>query len=146
MSPKTGRVLVASGFFLHAALAASIALTLAKMIQTFERITVYGRGNARELSAGISDALDYASFGFLFGWPGLALILTGMIAGRARERWIFWGGITCSVLWLIAFPSGTIIGVLVITVFLWKRTEFFQKLTKAGEPDVPANPVDAPRN
>jgi biopolymer transport protein ExbB len=59
--------------------------TVVGMIKTFKLITVFGTGDARTLSSGISEALVTTQFGLCVAIP--ALILHGMLNRMARTKW-----------------------------------------------------------
>ncbi|MFU8848329.1 MAG: MotA/TolQ/ExbB proton channel family protein [Opitutales bacterium] len=58
--------------------------TVTGMIKTFNLITIFGTGDAKSLSSGISEALVTTELGLIVAIP--ALILHGLLARRARQK------------------------------------------------------------
>ena len=58
--------------------------TVTGMIKTFNLITIFGTGDAKSLSSGISEALVTTELGLIVAIP--ALILHGMLARMAKEK------------------------------------------------------------
>lgn len=58
--------------------------TVTGMIQTFNLITIFGTGDAKSLSSGISQALVTTELGLIVAIP--ALILHGLLARMARQK------------------------------------------------------------
>jgi biopolymer transport protein ExbB len=57
--------------------------TVTGMITTFELITIFGTGDARNLSSGISEALVTTEFGLIVAIP--ALILHAILSRKANS-------------------------------------------------------------
>jgi len=58
--------------------------TVTGMIKTFNLITIFGTGDAKSLSSGISEALVTTELGLIVAIP--ALILHGLLARMARQK------------------------------------------------------------
>jgi biopolymer transport protein ExbB len=58
--------------------------TVTGMIKTFNLITIFGTGDAKSLSSGISEALITTALGLVIAIP--ALIAHGMLARMARQK------------------------------------------------------------
>lgn len=58
--------------------------TVVGMIKTFQDLTVFGAGDAKALSSGISEALVTTEFGLIVAIP--VLILHGMLSRMARQK------------------------------------------------------------
>lgn len=58
--------------------------TVTGMIKTFNLITIFGTGDAKSLSSGISEALITTALGLIIAIP--ALIAHGMLARMARQK------------------------------------------------------------
>ena len=54
------------------------------MIKTFQLITIFGTGDAKSLSSGISEALVTTALGLIVAIP--ALIIHGMLARMAKHK------------------------------------------------------------
>jgi biopolymer transport protein ExbB len=59
--------------------------TVVGMIKTFQLITVFGTGDARSLSSGISEALVTTELGLFVAIP--SLIVHGILNRMARTKW-----------------------------------------------------------
>jgi biopolymer transport protein ExbB len=59
--------------------------TVVGMIKTFQLITVFGTGDARSLSSGISEALVTTELGLFVAIP--SLIIHGILNRMARTKW-----------------------------------------------------------
>ena len=58
--------------------------TVTGMIRTFQLITIFGTGDAKSLSSGISEALVTTALGLCVAIP--ALILHGILSRMARQK------------------------------------------------------------
>lgn len=58
--------------------------TVTGMIKTFNLITIFGTGDAKSLSSGISEALVTTELGLIVAIP--ALILHGILSRMAKEK------------------------------------------------------------
>ncbi len=81
--PRVNRLLSVISITAAAAPLLGLLGTVTGMINTFKLITIFGTGDARQLSSGISEALITTEFGLIVAIP--ALILHAFLAQRARS-------------------------------------------------------------
>ena len=80
--PKTQRLLAFIGTTAAVSPLLGLLGTVTGMINTFKLITIFGTGDARNLSSGISEALVTTEFGLIVAIP--ALILHALLSRRAN--------------------------------------------------------------
>ena len=84
MRPKLERFLPFIALTAAAAPLLGLLGTVTGMIDTFNLITIFGTGDAKSLSSGISEALITTALGLIVAIP--ALILHGLLSRMARKK------------------------------------------------------------
>ncbi|MBI1929532.1 hypothetical protein HYR99_35460 [Candidatus Poribacteria bacterium] len=93
--------------------------TILRMIIVFEN---WKSGGATR--HGISLILPFAIVSFIVALIGLVFICLALFGYKNRERWFFGSLTVLSILWLLYFPFGTLLGVGLLIFMLMKRKEF----------------------
>ena len=96
-----------------------------------------GIGDPSQLSAAIGEVLIATFAGMLIAPVGAIMLLVAVFSMRYRSPWLFWLLIVLGALYLLAFPLGTIIGVVFLVVALTKRQEFLPPLPSDQPPATP---------
>jgi hypothetical protein len=113
------------GVVLQAGPFAGLAGTVIGMLRAFEELrTASGEPDAAALSAHIQFALVATAIGLLFAFVGAVLILVALWGTRYRAPWFYGALWVVSVFWLLNFPIGTVLGVLVMVWLANHRREF----------------------
>ncbi len=104
--------------------------TVIGMVRTFTSLTAHsGIGDPSQLSAIIGEVLIATFVGMLIALIGAIMLLVAVFSMRYRSPWLFCLLIVLGALYLLAFPLGTIIGVVFLVVALTKRQEFVPTLS-----------------
>lgn len=100
--------------------------TVIAMMMAFETLGAEGVADMNQLSHAISIALSATIAGMATGVLGLILIFIALFPLGYRSRWFFKYLCLLSVLWLISFPIGTVLGIIFLSFLVSKRNEFKQ--------------------
>ena len=136
---KKGRKLALWGAWLQLGPIFGMFGTVISMVTAFNKISEpEADGAAEAIAADISLALNTTAIGFIVALGGLALMLIALFSCRYRAPWFFWFMAIYSVLCLLAFPVGTVIGIIVLVHIIPRKEEF------RCDPDSIVNSVTAP--
>ena len=94
-------------------------------------------GDPSHLSAAIGEVLIATVVGMLVALLGSILMLVAVFPMRYRSPWLFWLFVVLGTLYVLAFPLGTVIGVVFLVVALTKRQEFLPSLPSDQSPEKP---------
>jgi len=95
------------------------------MIQSFRGLSSGSSESTEEIvSEGIKVTLITTQIGVLVGLVGIVLLCIALFAQKYRANWFFRSLVIYSVLSLIVFPIGTVIGI-VFLVYVFTRKEEF---------------------
>lgn len=100
--------------------------TVIAMMMAFETMGAEGVTNMTQLSHAISIALLDTVAGLAAGVLGIILIFVALFPLGYRARWFFIYLCLLSILWLISFPIGTVLGIIFLCFLIPKRHEFKQ--------------------
>jgi hypothetical protein len=123
---QTGKTLAFVGVILQLALLIGIGVTLVGMTWAFADIGV-GAGkpvDQNAVAARISIALCATGIGVIFALIGAVFILLALFAAKYRAPSFYRDLWAISVLWLIAVPLGTVLGILMMIYLSTHRREF----------------------
>lgn len=119
-----GRKLALWGAWLQLGLVFGLLGTVIGMIGAFNTIEAEGDGSAEALANNISIALNTTAIGIIAGLIGIVLLLVALFSHRYRAPWFFWFMAIYSVLMLLAFPIGTVFGIVVLVHIIPRKEEF----------------------
>ncbi len=95
------------------------------MIRAFTKISSFqGQINPEALASNINFALITTAIGFAIGIAGLIFVALALFSFKYKAKWFFWTLIAFSVLWILNFPIGTVIGIVVIIYLVLKKDDF----------------------
>ncbi len=123
---ERGRRLGRMGVMLYAL--PLVAVLLAKVVTSLAFGGDQAVGGGEGPSAGGGQwVVSIATFtGILPGLAGAVMMMVALHQYGVRNRWLFWWAIALSVIWgVLLFPGGIIVGVLVLSTFLWQLHIFF---------------------
>ena len=136
VSRSKGHWLAVIGAWMQVAPVLGMIGTIIGMMRAFE---AHGSadpsqvGELSQLSAAIGEAMIATFVGMLIALLGAVLMLVAVLSCRYRSPWLFWVFIVLGLLYLMAFPLGTLIGVVFLVVALTKRLEFLPP-SPTGQP------------
>jgi flagellar motor component MotA len=135
---KKGRSLALWGAWLQLGPVFGLLGTVIGMIRAFSVIESEGAGSAELLAEHISLARTTTAIGIIPALVGLVLLLVALFSSKYRAPWFFWFMAIFSVLNLLAFPIGTVLGIIVLVHIIPRKEEF------SCDPDGIVNSVTAP--
>ena len=101
--------------------------TVVGMIGAFSQISEFeqnDQGSAEALASNVSIALNTTAIGIIAGLVGMVFLLVSLFSSKYRAPWFFWFMAIYSVLSLLAFPVGTVIGIIVLVHIIPRKEEF----------------------
>ena len=129
---KLGKFLSVIGCILQSAIIIGIVITIFKMISAFQEITLYGAGDSKVMSGMISSALVSTVLGAVVAFPGLLINILAISISTYASPWLFRFLIISSTFWMLAFPIGTILGIILLIMTLKKRKIYLNDITNGG--------------
>jgi len=111
--------------------------TVIGMRRAFSVLGSSGVGDPTQLSAAIGDTLISTAIGLSVGLIGVILIAVSVLAFHFRTPWIFWVSIIVSIFFLLVFPIGTIMGIVILIYSIMHWKEFLTPPAPAGPPQTP---------
>ncbi len=124
LRPERGRGVAIAGLLLLVAGSALSTLLLLALARPFGELAESGRADPDDLAARISGVLVVSAIGMVATLAGGVLSLMAVHGPGNRERWFLWLGLPVSILQLVTFPFGTLIGIGLLFGFLVKWKEF----------------------
>jgi hypothetical protein len=119
---QTGKQLAITGLVLQLCALGTLIFTMVGILREFDRMSA--ASDASGLASGISANLTPMAAGSVVGLIGIILISIALLTLRYRAPWfrtMLW---VLSIIWLPAFPVGTILGVIVIIYLIKHKDEF----------------------
>ena len=111
--------------------------TTISMIRAFNTISVGISSLPQTLATDIHIFLFAPMIEILVGLIGAAVIITTLFTTTFREPWFYRNSIFVGILWcIVAYPYGLFIGLPMVALFIFKRTEFRKQ---EAEQDAPSN-------
>jgi len=107
--------------------------TVIGMLSAFQTMGADGVGDSEALAGDISFALITTAIGLCIGLIGLVLMLIALFKSKYRALWFFWFLSVISILMLLRFPAGTIIGISLLIYLITHRNEFKQQTGRRGQ-------------
>jgi hypothetical protein len=135
---KKGRTLALWGAWLQLGPVFGLLGTVIGMIRAFSVIESEGQGDLKLLAEHISLAITSTAIGMIPALVGLVLLLIALFSSKYRAPWFFWFMAIFSVLNFLAFPIGTVLGIIVLVYIIPRKEEFW------CDPDGIVNSVTAP--
>lgn len=125
-SRKSGRALAILGLVLFYGPFFSIMLVLFIVFASVKEAVSTAR-----LEVQLEQSFWILVLGFFVGFIGLFLLLVALLKRHNREPWFFWCSVSASGLWCIFLvPLGTLVGGIVLTIFMLRRREFLDASVK----------------
>jgi len=134
---QLGKALSVIGCILQSGIIIGIVISILKMVSAFQEITLYGAGDSKVMAGMISSALVSTVLGGVVAFPGLLINILALSISSYGSPWLFRALIVSSIFWMLAFPIGTILGVILLVTVLKKRKIYLNGLTnvkKRGHP------------
>jgi len=120
-----GRVFAAVGSVCLFAPLFGVSITVASMIRSFDEMPHSApTTDPATLSRSVGDALVATAIGFGVSVLGICLVCIAIFAFRFTPRWLWNALMAGSILWLFAFPIGTVIAVIAIIILVRQRHVF----------------------
>ena len=123
---QKGKQLAIWGLVLQLGSVLGFVCTIIAMVRYFSGLADSGTAQASGLAQEISKVLGPAAAGSVFGLIGIILIFVALFRIRYRAPWFR------TMLWLMSFPLGTILGIIVI-IYLARHKDEFTEQTPAGD-------------
>ena len=124
---EKGKNLAIWGVALQLGTVVGLIGTIIGMLRAYVRLADPETAQPEALANDISIALYTTAAGSLVAMVGIILILVALIGVRYRAPWfrtVLW---VLSILWLLSFPIGTVLGIVVITYLGNHKTEFTEQ-------------------
>jgi len=132
--PTKGKYLAISGLVLQSGYLIGTVGTVVGMLRAFPRLANTGTTSSQEaIASDIALALYTTAIGLAVSLVGIILLCIALFGTKYRAPWfriVMW---ILSLLWLLSFPIGTIIGV-IIMIYLSNHNDEFTQQGVAGYP------------
>jgi len=129
---QKGKQLAIWGLVLQLGSVLGLVCTTVAIVRYFSSLTDSQTAQASTLAQEISKVLGPAATGSVFGLIGIILILAALFSIRYRAPWfrtMLW---VLSILWMMSFPIGTVLGIIVI-IYLVRHKDEFTEQSPAGD-------------
>jgi len=129
---QKGKQLAIWGLVLQLGTLVGLVGTIICMARVFSNMADSETTQSPVLASEISMVLGPAVVGSVLGLIGIILILVALFGIRYRAPWfrtVLW---VVSILWLMSFPIGTILGIIVI-IYLVRHQDEFTERAPAGD-------------
>jgi len=102
------------------------------MLASFGKLTEFGQ-NAQEssdaLASNMNIAMNLTAIGIIAAFIGLFIglvsLLVALFSHRYRAPWFFWFLMIYSAFSLLAFPIGTVLGIIILVHIIPRKEEFW---------------------
>jgi len=128
---QKGKQLAIWGLVLQLGSVFGLVCTIIALVRYYSGLADSGTAQPSALAQEISRVLGPAAAGSVFGLIGAILILVALFGIRYRTPWfrtMLW---VVSILWLMSFPIGTILGIIVIIYLVTHKDEFTEQALQA---------------
>ena len=122
-----GRKLALTGAFLQFGLLVGMAGTTIGMIRAFDALGHSGIADPKQLAASISTVLIATAVGLVISIVGFVLFGIAIFACGYRAPWCLFLLFVYGCLLVLAFPVGTIFGIVLLVYCHRHRPEFLQR-------------------
>lgn len=129
---QEGKNLAIWGIALQLGMVVGLIGTIIGMVRAIGRLVESETAQSAALANDISIALYTTAAGSVVALVGIILILVALFGTRYRAPWfrtVLW---VLSILWLLSFPIGTILGIIVMVYLVNHKAEFTER-TPAGD-------------
>ncbi len=123
-----GKILSIIGSILQFGIVYGVLAFIVEMVMTFQAITLYGEGDPKVMAGEISAALVNIILGGIVALHGFFINLLALYISSYRSALLFSYLIFISIFWIITFPIGTLIGIVLLVITIKKRRVFRTKL------------------
>lgn len=113
--------------------------TIIGMISAFQTMEEGVEGNAEKLAADMHFALITTAIGLIVALVGWVLIFVALFGFKYRASWFYWFLCVFSILWLVNFPVGTIIGIGMLIYLIKNKSTFHAPENEPLEIDAPGS-------
>ena len=127
---QKGKQLAIWGVILQPGTVVGLVGTLIGMLRALRKLAQGDPAQTEALATDISTALYATVVGSTLALIGTVLILVALFGLRYRAPWFHVALWILAVLWLLCFPIGTILGIVII-VYLAKNRDEFTEYTPA---------------
>lgn len=131
LRPERGRAVAIAALVLMTASTVGTALTLRTLFEGLDRAAGTQAPDPETFAAEASSALTLSYLGIAAGLIGGALASWSLFGAGNRECWFFWCGIVVTLLQLVTFPFGTLIGIVLIFGWILRWKEFSPHVSAA---------------
>ena len=121
---QKGRSLALWGAWLQLGAVFGLIGTVIGMIRAFRVLESEGAVEGELLAEHISLAVTSTIMGIIPVLIGFVLLLIALFSSKYRAPWFFWFMAIFSVLNLLAFPIGTVFGIIVLVYIIPRKEEF----------------------
>ncbi len=121
---EKGKKLAVCGIALQFGPIIGLLGTTIGMIRAFRKISPQSTVQAEALAGDIGFALWATAIGLTLAVVGVPLIMIALFGLRYRAPWFYTTLIACCILWLFAFPLGTILAICLINYLMNRKKEF----------------------
>ena len=124
---QKGKQLAICGLVLQLGTVVGLVCTVIALIQVFSGFADAETTPPAAIAQEISKVLGPVTAGAVLGSVGIIMVLIALFRARYRSPWfrtMLW---VLSILWLLAFPIGTILGIIVIIYLVKHRDEFTEQ-------------------
>ena len=109
------------GVLLQIPLIAGFGIFIAKMVISFEEITLQSNGDTEIMVGALSEAMVSMILGLVVAIPGYIINIVGYFVSDFRSNYVNRFLIAISVLWLLLFPVGTVLAIIFFIVYSSKK-------------------------
>lgn len=131
MNDLPGRKLAVYGAWMQLGPVFGLLGSVIAMVNTFNDMAEGGTGDPEALADHISVSLITTFIGLVVGLIGVVMLGIALFGHRYRAPWFFTFLIVYSIIWMLNFPIGTILGVLLLIYVLKRKDEFHSPATTA---------------
>ncbi|WP_309385238.1 MotA/TolQ/ExbB proton channel family protein [Cerasicoccus frondis] len=124
MNNESGKSLAQFGAWMQLGPVIGLIGTIIGMLGAFKDISDGGMGEPEALADSISLALVTTAIGLVLGLIGIVLLAIALFGCRYRAPWFYTFLLVISIIWMLNFPIGTILGVLLLLYILNRKDEF----------------------
>jgi biopolymer transport protein ExbB/TolQ len=122
---SNGKSLALCGTILQIGIVFGFVGTVVGMMRAFAKISETEKVQPATVAAEISIVFQATSIGMALAFVGFILILIALTGTKYRGRWFYRILWTISILWLLFFPIGTIVGIMTM-LYLSRHSQEFK--------------------
>lgn len=134
----SGKYIAIGGACLQAGPLIGQLISVVGMRKAYASIDSNGTVDKTVLNSSIGDVMVATTAGTIVGLIGVILIIISLFACRYRAAWFYWFLLIYGVIFLLAFPIGTIVGIVFIVYSRTNRSQFFAPTPPSSTPQNPS--------